>query len=575
MKIKKRLSLAHYLILPLVLLVGFGSKSLAQQADAGIKKLKPFVANKAKSVTITGKINKLLVSSPNALDVFTFQYRDATNGKLIIVPINKDTAGNFTATIPLHAKQQILLNQTYKNGDRLEESFAIEFLFFAAPGEDMQLDYYLPAGFVGRRIAFKGNLGLINNQDRVYQDSLDRSEFSPLIAFKIADSVKAGNYEAYKKYVAERLKAGLAFNDAYFKSVKNHPYLKEMSDINMRYNAANMILTGLYRAKMTDSLLLDFFKENGISLNDIKARGDDRYANFVSMYYWLMAREFENSYKEPHITLAGIARYVASEYPELNKQYNALAIKLQDTTVKRSLEENNEIVPLFQPYIDDYEQSIHYKQFFDYLMAIKDPILRDQYVAKQLNGLLKNGDVRQVRRLIAAYKSKVKPSLVKDDLLKKYQQEYEKVYNSKLSARSVLNVSNDLKTDSLWAEILNKHKGKVIYVDVWATWCKPCLAEMGNSKLLREKLLGKGVVFLYLCISSQTETLWKSLIAQNEMEGQHYFFNKKQSDELIQQLKIKGIPRYVLIDKSGNIANAEAGRPGNMLALKAIKELIQ
>lgn len=98
---------------------------------------------------------------------------------------------------------------------------------------------------------------------------------------------------------------------------------------------------------------------------------------------------------------------------------------------------------------------------------------------------------------------------------------------------------------------------------------------MGNSKLLREKLLGKDVVFVYLCISSQTETLWKRLIAENEMEGQHYFLNKKQSDQLIQQLKIKGIPRYVLIDKSGKIANAEADRPGNVLAIKAIKGLIE
>ena len=47
-------------------------------------------------------------------------------------------------------------------------------------------------------------------------------------------------------------------------------------------------------------------------------------------------------------------------------------------------------------------------------------------------------------------------------------------------------------------EIINTHKGKVIYIDFWASWCGPCKAKMPASVKLHEKFKGEDIVLVYL-----------------------------------------------------------------------------
>ncbi|MHA4894591.1 TlpA family protein disulfide reductase [Pedobacter sp. PWIIR3] len=124
------------------------------------------------------------------------------------------------------------------------------------------------------------------------------------------------------------------------------------------------------------------------------------------------------------------------------------------------------------------------------------------------------------------------------------------------------------------AGILQKHKGKVVYVDVWATWCLPCLFEMPNSRKLREKLAGEDVVFVYLCVNSYDEKRWKKLISSKHIEGDNYLLTALQSSALLQKYNIKGIPRYMLFDQDGDVVSEDAKRPGEAIVLKTIKDLL-
>ena len=62
-------------------------------------------------------------------------------------------------------------------------------------------------------------------------------------------------------------------------------------------------------------------------------------------------------------------------------------------------------------------------------------------------------------------------------------------------------------------KILQENKGKVIYIDCWATWCGPCKKAMPDSKKLMKKYEGTDVSFVYVCIESE-EKLWKKLISE-------------------------------------------------------------
>ncbi|MFP5078767.1 TlpA family protein disulfide reductase [Pedobacter sp. JCM 36344] len=146
--------------------------------------------------------------------------------------------------------------------------------------------------------------------------------------------------------------------------------------------------------------------------------------------------------------------------------------------------------------------------------------------------------------------------------------------NSKLPKTAVLNSTVDLNPEDPMRSILQKHKGAIVYVDIWATWCGPCLAEMSNSKKLRNKLQGKDVVFVYLCINSPSENRWKKLICSKQMAGENYFFDQQYSAALSERYKVKTIPRYILFDQNGDAVSEDAKRPGEDAVLRTINGML-
>lgn len=116
-------------------------------------------------------------------------------------------------------------------------------------------------------------------------------------------------------------------------------------------------------------------------------------------------------------------------------------------------------------------------------------------------------------------------------------------------------------------DIIEENKGKVIYIDFWASWCKPCRKEMKYIPKLYDYYEGKDVVFVYLSIDLD-ENKWIE-ISKKEGISQHKYSlltvkMKKTSDfKLSKKLnfKINAIPRYVLFDKNGELVNDDAPRP--------------
>jgi thiol-disulfide isomerase/thioredoxin len=108
--------------------------------------------------------------------------------------------------------------------------------------------------------------------------------------------------------------------------------------------------------------------------------------------------------------------------------------------------------------------------------------------------------------------------------------------------------------------LINRNKGKVMYIDFWATWCSPCMQEMPYSLNLQKLYKDKGVAFVFLATRSK-ENLWKATISEKKLTGQHYLLTTDQSNVLSQLFNISGIPHYGLIDKKGNIVNKDAPMP--------------
>jgi thiol-disulfide isomerase/thioredoxin len=117
------------------------------------------------------------------------------------------------------------------------------------------------------------------------------------------------------------------------------------------------------------------------------------------------------------------------------------------------------------------------------------------------------------------------------------------------------------------SDLVKPYAGKIVYLDVWGTWCGPCRMEMDYVKELKQKFSGKDVVFIYLDMDDPgKEKSWKEYIAYFNIEGEHYRMSNDEITPIWQEIKTAGgpansYPAYVLFDRSGKIITAKAERP--------------
>ena len=125
-----------------------------------------------------------------------------------------------------------------------------------------------------------------------------------------------------------------------------------------------------------------------------------------------------------------------------------------------------------------------------------------------------------------------------------------------------------------FTEMLAAHKGKVLYVDFWASWCGPCKREMPASQRLHTKLEGEAVEFLYLSIDDK-EKAWKKSVQRFklEKEGHNYRSAQKAILPLLRYLRIYSIPHYIIFGKDGKMLNPSAPAPSDRNTLKTLQKL--
>lgn len=126
---------------------------------------------------------------------------------------------------------------------------------------------------------------------------------------------------------------------------------------------------------------------------------------------------------------------------------------------------------------------------------------------------------------------------------------------------------------------LSDLKGKFIYIDVWATWCGPCKAEIPSLKKMEEDYRGRNIEFVSISVDDdrthgdsweKAREDWKSFVVKQELGGTQLFSPEGWKSEFITAYKISGIPRFILIDPAGNIVSPDAPRPSSV----KLKELL-
>lgn len=166
------------------------------------------------------------------------------------------------------------------------------------------------------------------------------------------------------------------------------------------------------------------------------------------------------------------------------------------------------------------------------------------------------------------------------DIVSREQEKYVAIQNRDLSGVGSLKSAEDVKDvtggEALLRKLTEPYRGKLVLLDIWGTWCRPCKEALSHSHALFERMRPYGVVFLYLANGS-AEDSWKNVIKQYDVLGDnvvHYNLPDDQQQAIEQYLGVNSFPSYRLIGVDGHVLDVNAD-PRNLGALEGlVKRLV-
>jgi thiol-disulfide isomerase/thioredoxin len=119
-----------------------------------------------------------------------------------------------------------------------------------------------------------------------------------------------------------------------------------------------------------------------------------------------------------------------------------------------------------------------------------------------------------------------------------------------------------------FSEILQQYKGKTVFIDIWASWCKDCIVGMPKVQKLREE--NPDVVFLFLSLDKEMES-WKNGIEKYGVVGENYFIPAGWKGDFCSSIDLDWVPRYMIVNPEGEISLYKAIETNDENLLKALK----
>jgi thiol-disulfide isomerase/thioredoxin len=105
-------------------------------------------------------------------------------------------------------------------------------------------------------------------------------------------------------------------------------------------------------------------------------------------------------------------------------------------------------------------------------------------------------------------------------------------------------------------------KGKLVYIEIWATWCGPCIKEMPALTQLIKNFKGKNIEFVSISVDSKRDyENWRKMIPEKNVGGMQLLADKSLESDFMKAFSISLIPRTLLLDEGGKIITPKAPRP--------------
>ena len=187
-------------------------------------------------------------------------------------------------------------------------------------------------------------------------------------------------------------------------------------------------------------------------------------------------------------------------------------------------------------------------------------------------GLIKSASKSEFINLLVEYEKKMFKSLDKLKNIDGFEEEKEKIFrlirqwkerkynhdNMPKDGESAIDFSYPDIDGNITS--LSSFKGNFVYVDVWATWCVPCIAELPALEKLQENYKDKNITFLSVSVDTDQDA-WEKLVTDDDLGGVQLWADGW--SDITKSYAIFGIPRFLLIDKDGSLISVDAPRPSS------------
>ena len=115
-------------------------------------------------------------------------------------------------------------------------------------------------------------------------------------------------------------------------------------------------------------------------------------------------------------------------------------------------------------------------------------------------------------------------------------------------------------------------KGKMLFIDIWATYCPDCRKELPALETLQQTYKGKPITFVSISVDRDKEA-WKTMVKEKKLSGIHLYASPETKELFKKLYDLRSIPRYMLVDKEGNIISINAPMPSKGTVLESLINL--
>lgn len=304
----------------------------------------------------------------------------------------------------------------------------------------------------------------------------------------------------------------------------------------------------------------DFMSENKEVLNSFSTK-------YSKVYTKISKQERENIFKViGEGNMDSIVKYsnplnivfTSKEIEMVNKSNNLLTKEEQEKISsfhsEEQIKKKNEFYKTYSEEMNKYVQNeLKRKELenFNQFFKGEDSWMQDLLIMQGVSGPIG-------AQLSPLSDSELKEALknIKDPFVASYLGYENKKAIAKIEANKnnrgfVVNETPKTEADKVFEAIIAKYKGKVVFIDFWATWCGPCRSGMKKMKPLKEELKDKDIVFVYITNQTSPEKTYNNMIPN--IKGEHYRVSKDEWNYLAQKFNISGIPHYTLVNKEGKV----------------------